>query len=164
MARQRADYDSSSGPGPHINVFRDTNTKIAHINNAHDVPDFRIAIDFGTTFTTIAFTKRNEIQSDVLTIEEFPGDRCVGRNGTQVPTEIWYSSSNMSNTAKVATKVATEAPSVLYGYEVTRRLELPESDPLRAHYQESGIVTKPKLLLDDNTHLGGLRKNLKEVL
>jgi hypothetical protein len=52
----------------------------------------------------------------------------------------------------------------LYGYEIARRLELPENDPLRAAYKDSGRLTKPKLLLDDSPHLEDLRKELMDAL
>lgn len=60
--------------------------------------------------------------------------------------------------------IQTDHPNVLYGYEIQRRLELPESDGLRTQYKDSGIVTKPKLLLDDNAHLGDLKADLRAVL
>lgn len=80
------------------------------------------------------------------TIEESPGDRNFDMNGTQAPTETRYP------TGKEA--------SILYGYEITRRLKLPESDPLRGDYESSGLITKPKLLLDDSVHLQHLKKAL----
>jgi hypothetical protein len=126
MGRRRVqDIDLSASPEP------------PKKSSAEDEPDFRVAIDFGTTMTTIAFTtgKREEI----FTIEEFPGDNCNHRNGTQVPTEIWYLSDK-----KRATPGGTQKPDaadVLYGYEIKRRLELPEDFPLRVAYKNSGLVT-----------------------
>lgn len=53
-------------------------------------PNIRIAIDFGTTFTTIAFIKGDYGKDDdIATVGAFPGQMLVGRNGMQVPTEIW---------------------------------------------------------------------------
>jgi hypothetical protein len=53
-------------------------------------PDIRIAIDFGTTFTTVAFIKGGYAKTnDIATVGAFPGQICIGRNGMQVPTEIW---------------------------------------------------------------------------
>ncbi|KAF1911303.1 hypothetical protein BDU57DRAFT_507169 [Ampelomyces quisqualis] len=108
-------------------------------------PHFRIAIDFGTTFTTIAFIKCGGSKK-VLTVEEWPGARNFGTNGTQVPTEMWYSTE--------------KTYPILYGYEITRRLELPEADPLRCGYESIGLITKPKLLLDKSAHLEPIRKAL----
>jgi molecular chaperone DnaK (HSP70) len=125
------------------------------------MPDFRIAIDFGTTFTTVAFINYKR-SKDVFTIEEFPEDDCNDRNGTQVPTEIWYSDDNKDRTSTRAGR--SEGQNVLYGYEITRRLELPANDPSRAAYKNGGLVTKPKLLLDDSAHVSDLRKDLIGVL
>jgi hypothetical protein len=129
-------------------------------NNA-DVPDFRVAIDFGTTFTTIAFTncKRG---NDVYTIEGFPGDRLPGRNGTQVPTEILYLSD--SEDAAAGKTPECEIPKALCGYEIERRLELPEDDPVHVACKNRVQVTKSKLLLDDSAHLRDLKKSLQDVL
>jgi hypothetical protein len=164
MARRAVDLDLSSSPEPNRKRSRTTQDNIAHVSDTRDVPDFRVAIDFGTTFTTIAFVKCNGLQDNVFTIEEFPGDRCVGNNGTQVPTEIWYPSNKTDNTVKSTSRMEPEPWNILYGYEVTRRLEMPASDPSRANYKESGLVTKPKLLLDTKAHLGGLRQDLMDVL
>lgn len=82
----------------------------------------------------------------VHTIEGFPGDRSFNINGTQVSTEIWYPRGKEA--------------SILYGYDITRHLELPESDSLRGDYGSSGLITKPKLLLDDSVHLQKLKKAL----
>jgi hypothetical protein len=132
-------------------------------------PDIRVAVDFGTTYTTVAFVKGAKTSKDaILTVEGFPGDRCVSRNGTQVPTEIWYLSDKDSALAPLekhkGKKRITDPPNVLYGYEITRRLELPENDPLRAAYKDSGHVTKPKLLLDNSHHLANMRGELMESL
>jgi hypothetical protein len=145
MARRRAEPNSSPKQRTPAKVARKTEDSVSQAKQANKTPHFRVSIDFGTTFTTVAFIK-SDGSKKVNTIEEFPGDRCLGVNGTQVPTEIWYSTDKNA--------------SVLYGYEITRRLELPESDPQRDKYEDSGRITKPKLLLDDSAHLIHLRKAL----
>lgn len=45
-------------------------------------------------------------------------------------------------------------------YEITRLFELPESDAMHSDYEKSGLITKPKLLLDDSPHLDSLHKEL----
>ncbi|KAH4006322.1 hypothetical protein HBI56_024010 [Parastagonospora nodorum] len=159
MSRQRIDIGASSSPPPK------KATRHTHEDRSDDHvrvrPDYRVAIDFGTTFTTVAFVRchaSDEGKSVVLTVEEFPGDRCVGRNGTQVPTEIWYPSKEKGAARRNAVQ------NVLYGYEVTRRLELPEEDPLRSAYKTTGLVSKPKLLLDENPLLYDLRKDVLGVI
>lgn len=124
-------------------------------------PEYRVAIDFGTTFTIVAFVRchaYDEEKSVVLTVEEFPGDCCVGRNGTQVPTEIWYLTERNGATRKNAVQ------NVLYGYEITRRPEVPEEDPLLSTHKTTGLVSKPKLLLDENPLLSDLRKDVLDVI
>jgi hypothetical protein len=149
MARRRVpEHNLSASPEP----SSESNTK--------KEPDFRVATDFGTTMTTIAFTIRG--RDEVFTIEEFPGDKCNHRNGTQVPTEIWYLSD--SKRATPGAKQRPEGTNVLYGYEIIRRLELPEDSPLRVAYKDSGLVTKPKLLLDDSAQVVDMRKSLMDVL
>lgn len=126
-------------------------------------PQFRVAIDFGTTFTTIAFVRCPGSKELILTIEEFPGDRNVSRNGTQVPSEIWYPTSKLggSHKRKSTNQSSGEA---LYGYEVWRHLELSDSDPEKTLYDESTYVTKPKLLLEKSAHLQGLRSRTMSVI
>jgi molecular chaperone DnaK (HSP70) len=120
-----------------------------------------VAIDFGTTFTTIAFTHGKRSNPTIYTVEEFPGDRCMGRNGTQVPSEIWYPS---DKTTKTRLQVPTADANILYGYEIDRRLERADIDSPHASHTHSGRISKPKLLLDDNAHLRDLRKPLMNSL
>jgi hypothetical protein len=161
MKRRHAECGSPSSSEPEAKRPHNVQVSATKQTDTADMPDFRIAIDFGTTFTTIAFVNYKR-SKEVFTIEEFPEDDCNHRNGTQVPTEIWYSSDNKGRTSTRARN--SEIPEALYGYEVTRRLELPDKDPLRVAYKNSGLVSKPKLLLDDNAHVSELRKNLMVVL
>lgn len=55
-----------------------------------NAPDFRVAIDFGTTYTAIAFAKLNTNLDEIFTIDNLPEDRWPGLNGREVPTELWY--------------------------------------------------------------------------
>jgi hypothetical protein len=59
-------------------------------NLRRSVSDWRLCIDFGTTFTTIAYIKGNGEVADIYTIEGFSGDPMLGRDGTGVPTESLY--------------------------------------------------------------------------
>jgi hypothetical protein len=162
MAHRRLDKTASLSPPPTKKVAQHKGDDVTVASHVRALPDYHVAIDFGTTYTTVAFTRRHEREqkSSVFTIEEFPGDRCVGRNGTQVPTEIWYLSRKEGTDTK-ATKLGED---VLYGYEITRRLELPEEDPLRLAYKTNGLVSKPKLLLDESPLLKDLRRDLLDVL
>ncbi|KAF2023025.1 hypothetical protein EK21DRAFT_119155 [Setomelanomma holmii] len=105
------------------NPAREKHGTVPGTGSAQDVPDFRVEIDFSTTYTTIAFIKGNSGKSKVLTIENFPDDRHAGRNGTLVQTEIWYLSerSTEPTTSKMGRERRGEAqvaPTVLYGYEI----------------------------------------------
>jgi hypothetical protein len=53
-------------------------------------PDFVVGIDFGTTFTTVAFVKPKVNRNEIITIENFSADPEPSRVGRQVPTECWY--------------------------------------------------------------------------
>jgi hypothetical protein len=55
--------------------------------------EFKVAIDFGTTFTTVAYVVPGFNQKnlhDILTIKKFPKDPLPSHDGRQVPTESWY--------------------------------------------------------------------------
>lgn len=111
-------------------------------------PDFRIAIDFGTTYTTIAFVKRDEPNDAIHTIDGFQDDRCLDRNGRQVPTESVYFLARQSDTQSSATG---DDPSMhtsyqcKHGYEAQRFLELP-----RRNHTIISHIRRIKLLLDES--------------
>jgi hypothetical protein len=131
---------------------------------AEKKPDWRVAIDFGTTFTTIDFMRGDWTSDMIETIEGFPGDHHPTRSGTQVPTVIWYTNSGQPEQVETSTKqrnAQESAPSpVFYGYQVAKKLELTEDmDTI-----SSGIVSKPKLLLDKSPQHKKLRKTLTDVL
>ncbi|KAF2656351.1 hypothetical protein K491DRAFT_656655 [Lophiostoma macrostomum CBS 122681] len=55
--------------------------------------DYKIAIDFGTTFSTVAYVCNDFNGSEVNsigTIDDFPKDSQSGQAGRQVPSESWY--------------------------------------------------------------------------
>ncbi|CAN9187548.1 unnamed protein product [Alternaria alternata] len=88
-------------------------------------PDYRVALDFGTTYTSIAFVRKGE--REINTIDQWDGDRCHHSNGRQVPTESVY-----------------RPASRLHGYEAQRWLEESQpDDAVIAH------IKRMKLLLDD---------------
>lgn len=123
-------------------------------------PDFRVALDFGTSYTCIAFVKGEYMEPS--TIEEFPGDQWKCRWGTQVPTEIWYRKDFKGKEDEISTQGATR--NILYGYEIMRTLELPDSDRIRSRFPESGCVTNPKLLLQKNSYIKTMRDSLMSVI
>jgi hypothetical protein len=166
VTRGRVEHQLSSSPDLRAKM---TSKKQASSNGAaaaQVVPDFRVAIDFGTTFTSIAFVRGNG--SEVLTVAQFPGDDDMGRNHNQVPTEIQYLD-EVNRILPTATAQKSKAKNlvkseVLYGYEVTRYLEIPDNDPLRTAFKNTGHASKPKLLLDDSERLEEMRNDLMAVL
>jgi hypothetical protein len=130
---------------------------------ASSVPDWRLAIDFGTTNTSIAVavgTEISEIPDDVLqSIGGFPGDRALDQKDTQVPTEIAYLSAENDKSVPLDAK-----RSVLYGYMVKRTWDLPEGDIDKAGFHQEHRVNKMKLLLDPSTYTTDLRGALQRTL
>jgi hypothetical protein len=97
----------------------------AMVTDQFTEPDYRVALDFGTTYTSIAFVRKGE--REINTIDQWDGDRCHHSNGRQVPTESVY-----------------RPASRLHGYEAQRWLEESQpDDAVIAH------IKRMKLLLDD---------------
>jgi hypothetical protein len=65
---------------------------IASSQGASTPTDFIIATDFGTTFSSVAFSKReNGRWGNPQTILDYPSDpRIWGKQSLEVPTESWY--------------------------------------------------------------------------
>lgn len=144
--------DNPNPSGSHINISPSTERPSKRPSQrqlaAEAGFDFRLAIDFGTKYTTVACTKGEGSKTPIFTIQEFPGDRMPGRVGTQVPTEIAYLQQKEQQSTKH-----------IYGYEILSQHEVPDEE-----YEEAGHVTNIKLLLDKSPHLKHLRKDLMLVL
>lgn len=126
-----------------------TRTKGSRSTDKHE-PTYRVAVDLGTTFTTVATHSAIWEQDHVETIDTFPGARKLGRLGIQQPTELWYPHN--------------EAARVRFGHEVTRLLETSKSKQDRANYSNEGRVVKPKLLLDTRNYVSDAKADLLKVL
>lgn len=88
-------------------------------------PDYRIALDFGTTYTSVAIARKGD--PTIHTIDQWDGDSCQQSDYRQVPTESVYS-----------------LASRLHGYKAQQwQDELESNDRIVAH------VRRMKLLLDD---------------
>jgi len=113
------------------------------------VPDYRIALDFGTTYTTIAFAKKGEPPTSIHTIDGFLEDRCLSLNGRQVPTESVYirvPSKSATSSAERRRKTSPVRFRRLHGWEAQRWLETPQpNEVLIAH------IRRMKLLLDNGS-------------
>ncbi|KAF2178399.1 hypothetical protein K469DRAFT_731829 [Zopfia rhizophila CBS 207.26] len=114
--------------------------------------DFKVAIDFGTTFTTIAFVKQrsSEDQLRILTVENFPKDPAPSQLGKQVPTESWY-----------PIRPGKICQGYLHGYEVYEQCRIPDS---RVQYPSNSRVARMKLLLDNSPLTRKLRSGLEGTL
>jgi hypothetical protein len=127
------------------------------------VPDWRVAIDFGTTNTSIAVAAGSQIRetpkNPLRSIGGFPGDRALDQKDMQVPTEIAYLSDDNDHAVSLDAK-----RNVLYGYRVKRACKLPEGDIDRAGFHLDHRVRKMKLMLDPSTYTTSLRDDLKRTL
>lgn len=129
--------------------------KATHEPKKGPLPDFRVAIDFGTKFTSIACTKGH---GKPFTIHEFPDELEPSRTNMQVPTEILYLSSQTQGDLRKEDFAHT----TLYGYEVQERRRQPKNN--RDSRTEVACVTNAKLLLDKSYHIQSLKKTLQENL
>ena len=111
--------------------------------------DLQIALDFGTTYTTIAYVEKNALPVQAHTIDRFPSDKVNNQHGRQVPTELLY----VENT-KGEYKV-------LYGYEVHRWLD--GSYP-QDGYSVISHVRRMKHILDGDKDLQHEGTRLQESL
>jgi molecular chaperone DnaK (HSP70) len=125
------------------------------VSSTSSGPDWRVAIDFGTTNTAIAFSNVKMGNGIIHTLEDFPGDPNPERNGTQVPSEISFQANSSSGS------VSLDADrNVLYGYQIRQVLELPDDHPERAGFDEKHLIRKAKLLLDSSEYLATLKSQL----
>jgi hypothetical protein len=126
--------------------------------NAMQDPDFRVGLDFGATFSCLTWWKKGTPERDIYTVEGFPGNRCLTRNGTQVPTESCYL------IPKDPWPGVTPPETYRYGYEVQRFFELPETDDYRVAYGAAIRIEHMKLLLFDDPRAKGYREELRKAL
>jgi hypothetical protein len=151
----------------------------------HPQPEFRLAIDFGTTYTSITFVKGTGSEEHILNVGNFPGDRCLGRDGTQVPTEAVYlrSKSDSQDDPSVFRQTSQASLSqhtrqsrkrsipinvlpykYIYGYEVHRFYELPDFDIDRRDYEAPLHIRHMKLMLDKSPYVEDARKESMGVI
>ncbi len=117
--------------------------------------EFRLSIDFGTKFTSIACTKGKS--DEIFTIEEFPDDPMPDKAGTQVPTEIAYFQGHTKGKGH-----QKKSRKILFGYEIQTYRDDPNHE-LRG-FKEIGHISNIKLLLDKSPHLKDLRGTLIAML
>jgi hypothetical protein len=145
--RPKREVDLKSSPGQtaktsRLTVIQNTATRSARSTDKEE-PQFRIAVDFGTTFTTVAFHDSRWEEMRVETIDTFPGAQNLYRSGLQQPTRLLYPNS--------------VGPAVYSGHNAVHFLGQPA-------YPDTGLVVKPKLLLDTGAHVTKARSRLLGVL
>ena len=123
-------------------------------------PDWYVAIDFGTTFTTVAWYRRGMPIQHVQTVDNFPGETRLDQVNKQIPTELWYPRED----ASPSKYVLPDDIRLRFGNEVHRigaRAELPE---LCAIYDDADRVTMMKLLLDKTEYIQATKERLQKTL
>jgi hypothetical protein len=163
---------ADSGPSDYFNLsprsqFTPDPTRLSQLQSTPE-PDFRVAVDFGTTYTTIAYIKRGEPKNSIHTIDNFPEDRYQSQNGRQVPSESVYflEKSNSQDNSDCLTIDSTpstgscQETGILqhrHGYEAQRYLEVPSqsNETVITH------IHRMKLLLDNHGNTQHIRHRVK---
>lgn len=139
----------------------DTNNRQAGRSSESQPPDWYVAIDFGTTFTTVAWHRRGMPIENVPTINNFPGETRVDLVNNQIPTELWYPRED----ARPSRYVHSDEIRLRFGNEVQRigdRIDIiPE---LCAVYDDADRVTMMKLLLDKSDYTQATKERLQKTL
>ncbi|KAH6633440.1 hypothetical protein C7974DRAFT_171421 [Boeremia exigua] len=161
-AKQAADYESDSDD--EIPTLKKApviaNSSITAVRNDQKVPEWYIAIDFGTTFTTVAFHRRGAPTERIFTIDDFPGEKELHLSGRQIPTELWYPKIN----ARPSSYVKSHDIRLRFGNEVHRLAEDADSVDIHTMYDDSDRVTMMKLLLDHTDYARASKERLQEKL
>jgi hypothetical protein len=146
--------------------------------------EYKVAIDFRTTFTAVAFVLPGfdpENLHDILTIKKFPNDPFPSNEGRQVPTESWYPNrpgrGKKRKQRDISVMPSTEmlddntfganyndavCEGYLQGFDIQDQLGQSITD--FPTYTRDRRVSRMKLLLDNSPLMEGLRGELKLVL
>ncbi|KZM26023.1 hypothetical protein ST47_g2822 [Ascochyta rabiei] len=127
---------------------------------ASESPEWYIAIDFGTTYTTVAWHKRGTHTERIYTIDNFPGEKEHHETHRQIPTEVWYPKRN----ARPFGNVKARDIRMRFGNEVHRMAEDNGGLELREVYDDNDRVTMMKLLLDKTNYAQVSKEKLHETL
>jgi hypothetical protein len=150
--------------------------------------DYKICIDFGTTFSTVAYICKDfdgEVDS-IHTISQYSKDPLASQACRQIPSESYYprprpqqeepASSLGDNSeghmmydsifqlAGNAVTNDTICPGYLHGYEVQEVLGTLQLEPNSASDGNESRVSFMKLLLDEGAVTEGLRTRLTKVV
>jgi hypothetical protein len=161
-AKRIAEYVSPSESSDEESTRKRTRSPIT--NTPHQVafqePEWYIAIDFGTSYTTVAWYRRGTLLDMILTIDNFPGERQHNLTNRQIPTEVWYPKED----ARPFGHIKTRDIRMRFGNEVHRIAEDDEGIDYRQVYDETGRVTMMKLLLDNTAYAQVSKERLHETL
>jgi molecular chaperone DnaK (HSP70) len=162
-ARRAADYESESEVDlqlPTRKLARVSVTDRTRVRHNKQEPDWYIAVDFGTTFTTVAFYRRGTPIERIHTIDNFPGGKQHHQTHKQIPTEIWYPKKNTHPFGQVKQRDIR----MRFGNEVHRMAEDDEGVDVRKIYDDDDRVTMMKLLLDQTEYAQPSKERLQETL
>lgn len=124
------------------------------------LPEWLIAIDFGTTFTIVAYHRRGTPADRIFTIDNFPGEKEQNRKNRQIPTELWYPQKDIYPSGHVKPHDVR----LRFGNEVHRMAEVDDGFELRQFYSDADRVTMPKLLLDHTPYAQTSKERLRETI
>lgn len=125
-----------------------------------EAPEWYIAVDFGTTFTTVAWHRRGDPVQRIHTIDDFPGEKQHNVTRRQIPTEIWYPKKSGHPSGQVKAKDIR----MRFGNEVHRLADDDEGFDLRKAYDDTHRITMMKLLLDKSEYAQISKDRLQEAL
>lgn len=131
-----------------------------HPNGSDLTPEWYIAVDFGTTFTTVAWYRRGMSTQQIQTIDNFPGTTNLHLSNRQIPTEIWFP----TKSAPLPGQVSSSDVRVRFGSEVHRMANADDGLELRKFYDDADRVTMMKLLLDKTKYAQASKERLQQTL
>jgi hypothetical protein len=162
-ARQTADYESESEV-----EIEEPNRKLFHVSVTHRAqprhndrePEWYIAIDFGTTFNTVAWYRRGSSTKTIYTIDDFPSEKQHHQTHKQIPTEVWYPQPNSLRFVHIKPRDIR----MRFGNEVYRMAEDNEGVDVQKIYNDADRVMMMKLLLDNTEYAQASKEWLQEIL
>ncbi|XPS69479.1 hypothetical protein M3J09_001749 [Ascochyta lentis] len=123
-------------------------------------PEWYLAIDLGTTYTTVAWHRRGMPTEKIFTIDNFPGEKQYHQTHRQIPTELWYPKKD----AQPFGRIRSHEIRIRFGNEVHRMAEDSECLDLRKLYDDAHRVTMMKLLLDQSEYAQASKEKLRRTL
>lgn len=123
-------------------------------------PEWYVAIDFGTTYTTVAWHRRGTPIEKIFIVDDFPGERRYNLTNRQIPTEVWYPKKE----AQPFGPIKSRDIRMRFGNEVHRIAEDDEGIEYRDIYDDTGRVIMMKLLLDNTEYAQASKERLQEKL